>query len=316
MMRKLRNILLTLLLLAIVALTAGSFFLLNHALRPADNKGRDTEGSYAYMFQTYPFLRPWVDSLRRAGALRDTFIIADDGVRLHALYARATRPTRRSAVIVHGYKDCAVRMLMIGYLYHHDLGFNILLPDLYGAGQSGGDYIRMGWLDRYDVIRWTSVADELFGPEATIAVHGISMGAATTMMVAGEKQQADVRCFVEDCGYTSVWDEFAKELRAQYGLPEMPLLYTTSMLCRARYGWDFLQASSLAQVAASELPIFFIHGEADDYVPTGMVHPLYEAKRRGGRELWIAPGSAHALSYHDHRAEYTARVRAFVRRYM
>ena len=188
MMRKLRNILLTLLLLAIVALTAGSFFLLNHALRPADNKGRDTEGSYAYMFQTYPFLRPWVDSLRRAGALRDTFITADDGVRLHALYARATRPTRRSAVIVHGYKDCAVRMLMIGYLYHHDLGFNILLPDLYGAGQSGGDYIRMGWLDRYDVIRWTSVADELFGPEATIAVHGISMGAATTMMVAGEKQ--------------------------------------------------------------------------------------------------------------------------------
>ena len=196
MMRKLRNILLTLLLLAIVALTAGSFFLLNHALRPADNKGRDTEGSYAYMFQTYPFLRPWVDSLRRAGALCDTFITADDGVRLHALYARATRPTRRSAVIVHGYKDCAVRMLMIGYLYHHDLGFNILLPDLYGAGQSGGDYIRMGWLDRYDVIRWTSVADELFGPEATIAVHGISMGAATTMMVAGEKQQADVRCFV------------------------------------------------------------------------------------------------------------------------
>ena len=87
MMRKLRNILLTLLLLAIVALTAGSFFLLNHALRLADNKGRDTEGSYAYMFQTYPFLRPWVDSLRRAGALRDTFIIADDGVRLHALYA-------------------------------------------------------------------------------------------------------------------------------------------------------------------------------------------------------------------------------------
>ena len=47
-----------------------------------------------------------------------------------------------------------------------------------------------------------------------------------------------------------------------------------------------------------------------------MVHPLYEAKRRGGRELWIAPGSAHAFSYHDHRAEYTARVRAFVRRYM
>ena len=316
MMKRLRNTLLTLLLLSLITLIAGSFFLLDHALCPSNNKGRDTDGSYAYMFETYPFLRPWVDDLRREGALRDTFITSDDGTRLHALYARAPRPTRRTAVILHGYKDCAVRMLMIGYLYHHDLGFNILLPDLYGAGQSDGDYIRMGWLDRFDVIRWTRIADELFGPEATIALHGISMGAATAMMVAGEEQQADVRCIVEDCGYTSVWDEFAKELRAQFGLPEMPLLYTTSMLCRARYGWDFLQASPLAQVAASELPIFFIHGEADGYVPTDMVHPLYEAKRRGDRELWIAPGSAHALSYRDHRAEYTARVRKFVRKYM
>ena len=40
----------------------------------------------------------------------------------------------KTAVIVHGYTDNAVRMLMIGYLYSKEMGFNILLPDLYGHG--------------------------------------------------------------------------------------------------------------------------------------------------------------------------------------
>lgn len=68
-------------------------------------------------------------------------------------------PTDRTAVIVHGYTDCAVRMLMIGYLYNHDLGYNILLPDLHYHGQSEGRAIRMGWLDRFDLLHWMEVAD-------------------------------------------------------------------------------------------------------------------------------------------------------------
>lgn len=52
-----------------------------------------------------------------------------------------------------------------------------------------------------------------------MAVHGISMGGATTMMVSGEEQQPFVKCFVEDCGYTSVWDEFSHELKSSFFLP-------------------------------------------------------------------------------------------------
>ena len=48
------------------------------------------------------------------------------------------------------------------------------------------------------------------------------MGAATTMMVAGEPQRPYVKCFVEDCGYTSVWDEFSNELKTSFGLPAFP----------------------------------------------------------------------------------------------
>ncbi|MDE7344080.1 MAG: alpha/beta hydrolase, partial [Alistipes sp.] len=200
--------------------------------------------------------------------------------------------------------------------YNHDLGYNILLPDLYFHGQSEGDGIRMGWKDRLDVLRWMEIANGIFGGHTQMVVHGISMGAATTMMVSGEEQQPYVKCFVEDCGYTSVRDQFAKELREQFRLPAFPLLPVVSWLCDLRYGWNFREASALEQVRKSTLPMFFIHGDADDFVPTEMVYPLYDAKQQGDKELWVVPGAAHALSYRDNREEYTRRVKEFVGKYI
>lgn len=301
-------------LLLVAAVIGGSFYMLGFSLRP-DAKMREKNASaYEYMYAEYPFLRPWVDSLNAAGALRDTTITDSQGLRLHALYAAAPAPTGRTAIIVHGYTDCAVRMLMIGYLYNHDLGCNILLPDLHYHGASEGRAIRMGWLDRLDVLRWMEVADGIFGGNTQMVVHGISMGAATTMMAAGEPQKPYVKCFVEDCGYTSVWDEFSNELKTSFRLPAFPLLYTASWLCDLKYGWNFREASALMQVAKCELPMLFIHGGADDYVPTWMVYPLCEAKP-GHKELWVVPGAAHAFSYRDNREEYTRRVGEFVGKY-
>lgn len=206
-------------------------------------------------------------------------------------------------------------MFMIGYLYNHDLAFNVLLPDLRDTGQSGGDYIQMGWLDRLDVMQWMQVANQIYGNNTQMVVHGISMGAATTMMVSGEPQPEFVKCFVEDCGYTSVWDEFSHELKARYGLPKFPLMYTTSWLCRLKYGWSFKEASALKQVAKCYLPMLFIHGDADTFVPTWMVYKLYEAKPQP-KELWVVPRATHAKSYKLDTKEYTAKVKQFVDKYI
>ena len=61
--------------------------------------------------------------------------------------------------------------------------------------------------------------------------------------------------------------------------------------------------------------MFFIHGGDDGYVPTWNVYPLYEAKSKP-KEIWIAPGAAHAMSYRDHEKEYTRRVGEFVGKYI
>ncbi len=296
------------------SIIAGSFYLLDFSLKP-QNRGKDIEGSYQYMYSQYPYLKPWVDSLKQANALKDTFIHAKDGMMLHAFHAKAARPTGKTAVIIHGYTDNAIRMFMIGYLYHKELGYNILLPDLRNTGLSQGGYIQMGWHDRLDVLQWLNVANALYGDTARIVVHGISMGAATTMMVSGEPQPASVRCYVEDCGYTSVWDEFAHQLKESFSLPPFPLMHATNALCKIRYGWSFREASALKQVAKCRKPMLFIHGETDTFVPTWMVHELYRAKPEP-KELWIAPTSVHAMSYKDNPSEYTETVKNFVGKYI
>ncbi|NDV81185.1 alpha/beta hydrolase [Bacteroides sp. 51] len=292
----------------------GGLYLIDYAL-VSNSSGKNIVESYHYMEKTYPFVDEWLDSLQQTNALKDTTITNRKGKQLHAYYVAASQPTAKTAVIVHGYTDNAIRIMQIGYMYSHDLSYNILLPDLQNHGLSEGEAIQMGWKDRLDVLQWMEMANQIYGDSARMVVHGISMGAATTMMVSGEQQEDYVKCFVEDCGYTSVWDEFSQELEVQFSLPEFPLLHAASWLCKQKYGWDFKEASALNQVKKCSLPMFFIHGDADTYVPTWMVYPLYEAKP-DPKELWIVPGAAHAAAYKDNKEEYTARVKAFVDKYI
>ena len=298
----------------VALLGAASSFMLKFALSPL-NEGKNLDSSWEYMFKNYPELETWKDSLQQANALKDTFIYAPDQARLHAYYVAAPTPTSKTAVIVHGYTDNAIRMMMIGYLYNKSLGYNILLPDLRYSGLSDGDAFQMGWLDRKDVMLWMDVANQIYGDSTQMVVHGISMGGATTMMISGETQPDYVKCFVDDCGYTSVWDQFSKELKEDFGLPAFPLLYTSSWLCDWTKGWNFTEASSLEQVKKCSLPMLFIHGEKDDYVPTWMVHELYKAKEEP-KEIWVVPGADHATSYKLNKEEYTQKVKQFTEKYI
>lgn len=211
--------LLLIFLLLVGILIGGAVYMFNVSLKTKVTQ-TDEEESYAYLFE-HPHMEIWIDSLRNHSALLDTFIVADDGTKLHALYIKSPEQSPNTALIVHGYTDNAIRMLMIGHLYNEELGYNVLLPDLRAHGKSEGKYIQMGWKDRLDVIRWIEVAKDMYGDTTNMVIHGISMGAATTMMVSGEELPDNIKCFVEDCGYTSVWDEFTHKLKDEYGLPPL-----------------------------------------------------------------------------------------------
>jgi len=305
-------------IILLIILLAASEYMLNFALKPADNKGRNYAKELVVMKKRYPWIDDWIDSLQATGSVRDTFVVASDGDRHHALFINAPRRTSLTAVVVPGYTDGAVDMLHIGYIYNNVLAMNVLIPELHANGKSDGDAMQMGWKDRKDVLQWISIANNIYRDStgnARIIVHGQSMGAATTMNVSGENTPSYVKCFVEDCGYTSAWDEFSYELNELFGLPDVPILYSASALCKLQYGWSFGEASPLKQVAKCRKPMLFIHGGNDDFVPSRMVYKLYAAKP-APKQIAVFPGSKHARSYCDHRQAYERRLTAFVSRYV
>lgn len=319
---KAAKISLTVILALLVIILVAAQVLLITALKPSALKtySRNIETSEDHLAENYPLTFAWYDSLKTSGALKDLYINNGEGIRLHALLIPAANGSGKTAVLVHGYTGNALGMMAVARIYSCQLGYNVLLPDLYAHGLSGGKAIRMGWKDRFDVLSWMEEAVRLFGEETQLVVHGVSMGAATTMCVAGELNSRPqllphVKCFIEDCGYTSVWDEFRNELRQRYSLPAFPLLHLSSLLCRIEYGWGFKQASPLEQVRKNRLPMMFIHGEADDFVPTWMVYPLHEACSAPS-ELWTLPGVEHAQACHDNPQLYAEKVKEFTGRYV
>ena len=313
-MKKTYRITLAVIALFILATIGGSVYMLNFSLSPDPNR-TDLDSTYAILYKRFPDMKPWVDSMQTNGYLRDTFLTMPTGERHHALYFRSDSAKGRTAVLVHGYKDCAAKFLYLGRMYNRDLGYNVVMPDLHAHGLSEGNDIQMGWKDRLDIKRWTEMAAETFRDSTygvDIVVHGVSMGAATTMSLSGEELPAYVTHFIEDCGYTSAWDEFAVQLKDQFSLPQFPLMYTTSLLCRIVHGWSFGECSPIKQVAKCQRPMFFIHGDADDFVPFYMMQQVYDAKTHGKKAMWVTKGTTHARSYADYPKEYTERVRQFL----
>ena len=306
-MRKFIYILSAIVLLLLVATIGGSFYMADYALAPNPER-HDTTQRFASLYENYPQTRLWVDTLRRQKVLRDTFVLMPSGEHHHGYLIGRHSAKGKTAVVVHGWRNQGIDILQIARLYQL-MGYHVVVPDLHAHGLSEGDAITMGWNDRKDLLHWM----ELFRAD-TMVVHGISMGAATTMNVSGEKLPAGIRSmkFVEDCGYTSVWAEFTDQLDSQFGLPPFPLLYASSLLCQLKYGWNFLEAAPLKQIAKCRYPMLLIHGDADDFVPFWMVHLLYEAKP-SPKQLWVTKDTRHALSYKDYPEEYEIRLRDFLK---
>ena len=303
------------LLVAVTSLSgclAGKF-MSNYALKPTPHGEADIERTRAKADSLAPGVIAWYDDLHAKGIFKDVTRTDPDGHKLHAVYAPAKDPDHAegTAVIVHGYTDNHLVFLYLVRMYRDEFNYNVLFPDLQYHGYSEGDHAQMGWNDRLDVIKWIDVAHNLWHDKFMV-LHGVSMGAATVMMTSGEELPEYVRAFVEDCGYASVVAQFNNNRKQSFAFIPPDVLQSASLVTKNKYGWGFWEASSLKQLEKCERPMLFIHGDADDFVPTDHVYKNYEAKTKGYKELWIAPGAVHANSYAKHPQEYTQRVHDFL----
>ncbi len=242
-------------------------------------------------------------------------ILSEDGLKLVGYYLPAKVPTVKTVILAHGYSSYAKEMGDFARFYHEKLGYHVLMPDARGHGASGGDYIGFGWHERRDYISWIRWAINHIGTDVQIALHGISMGAATVMMASGEELPDQVKAIVEDCGYTTVKDELSYQLKRMYHLPPFPVVSFTSVITNFKAGYRFSEASALRQVKKNRTPILFIHGGEDTFVPTEMVYTLYDACK-AEKELLIVEGAGHGLAYTIDPEGYEKKTMEFLDRYI
>lgn len=221
----------------------------------------------------------------------DKYIESYDKLQLHSYVV--TQNSNKWAIVVHGYGGSG-KLMSDKSKYFYDMGYNVLIPDLRGHGKSEGDYIGMGWKDRLDIISWINFIIKE-NPNAEIVLHGTSMGAATVLMTSGENLPSNVKAIVADCAYTSAWDEFSYQLETYLKVPSYYILNVTNMVTKLKAGYSLKEASALECVKKATVPILFIHGDKDKFVPYSMMDKLYDATNSPKEKLTIE-GGEHANS--------------------
>ena len=293
-------------LIVILILFYISFRLYNFALNPKSSK----EGIFNSKDNNEPrFQDTWIYDYKDK---EDVFINSFDNLKLHG-YILKTENSDKWAITVHGYTNKAESMSAMAYKYH-SLGYNILMPDLRGHGKSEGSYVGMGWHDRLDIIKWIDLIIRE-NKDSKILLHGISMGAGTVMMVSGEELPENVKVIIEDCGYTSAKEQLAYNLKTMFKLPSFPILNFCSLITKIKDNYFISEASAIKQLQKAKVPILFIHGDKDKFVPFYMLDKLYNACSSKKDKL-IIKDVGHAKSESLKSDLYWNKVEDFIKPYM
>lgn len=295
------------LLLLYVALGAVFFFLALGSKRredetiPCKNSLFERNSSNKNLINGYK----WYDETYK----QKVTIPSRSGGTLHAVEFRNPSNSNNWAVCLHGWTNVKREMSSYAMEYYRR-GFNVLIPDMRGHGDSESKYVSMGWLDRLEIVDWiNSIAAE--NPRSQIVIHGVSMGAATTMMVTGEQLPDNVVCAVEDCGFCGVKEIFTDQAKRKYHLPPKLIIPIASLVNFVMNGFFFGKASAIKQLKKSKTPTLFMHGDKDDFVLIENLKPVYEACA-AKKAVHIFKGAEHAVSSHWFHEEYWQTVNAFV----
>lgn len=238
-----------------------------------------------------------------------------DGLKLSALYVKNKVETNKIVIFSHGYSANASSMILYAPTYY-DLGYDIISIDNRAHGKSEGNVIGMGCLDSKDMIGWINKAIEIKGDDCKIVLHGVSMGGTTVCSVSNKDVDKNVKAIISDCAYDNAEDVYTHLLKNEYNLPKFPIINALESVCKIRGKYLLSDVDITSSVSNSKIPILFIHGSEDTFVPLYMTENLYNATPQDKRELFIVEGASHAASIIINRDEYIKKITDWINKYV
>lgn len=203
---------------------------------------------------------------------------------------------KRIIVAMHGWRSNWWRDFAVIYDFWHDSGCTVLFAEQRGQGESEGDHMGFGMIERYDCIEWVKWLCENDQDKLPIYLAGVSMGATTVLMASGLELPDNVHGIMADCGFTTasaVWKHVAEDnLHLSFDIRKR----LVDALCKKRINIGSDEYSTVDAMRENTVPVLFIHGTADTFVPVSMTYENYEACKAEKR-LLIVEGAEHGLSY-------------------
>lgn len=236
-------------------------------------------------------------------------IISHDGIPLVGHFIPAKDP-KRLIIAMHGWRSSWHRDFGIISDFLNKNNCSVLYVEQRGQNESGGNYMGFGLIERYDCLDWILWVNENMETDLPIYLMGVSMGAATVLMATGLSLPDNVHGVIADCGFTSpydIWKHVANNnLHMSFGFKGA----LANMICKEKINLNANDYSTLDALKICKVPVMFIHGTDDHFVPIEMTYKNYKACASPKR-LLVVPGAGHAMSYFANSVGYEKACKDF-----
>lgn len=234
------------------------------------------------------------------------------GVRLIGHILCSDTP-RRIIIAVHGWRGSWSRDFGIVSDFWQTTDATVIYVEQRGQKGSGGDYITFGLCERFDVVEWVKWASDRF-VGLPIYLCGVSMGASSVLMSASLPMSDSVRGIIADSGFTSPFEIWKYIVKTNLRLPSRLYERAANRVCKKCIGQSADSYSTLSALEECTLPVLFIHGAEDSFVPPEMTYRNYTACHSPKR-LYVVPGANHCMGYYLDPERYEKEMSDFFREY-
>ncbi|MBQ9279708.1 MAG: hypothetical protein IJ215_01485 [Clostridia bacterium] len=252
----------------------------------------------------------WMEEKLESKEVEDVSITSHDGLKLHGILIQ--NPNAKGIMIeCHGYRSTAKFDLFTSCHEYYDLGYSLLLIDERTSNMSEGKYITLGIRESEDIIQWCEYVNHRF-VGMPIILAGISMGASSVLMAVKDLgEDKNVKAVMADCGYVSAWDEVIYCLNHYFHLPGKCFIHMINFWCLVLAKFSLKEKNTIECIKDAKIPILFVHGEEDDYVPKENSFRNYE-EYAGTKKLVLFPKANHGTSYLVDPKKYVKMVEEFL----
>lgn len=244
-------------------------------------------------------------------AMERCTITSDRGDVLRGYYFLPDKPSDIIVIGSHGFHADHTVDPYTFIKHYHDRGWGFFCCDHVASGESSGDYVGFDYFESRDMLLWIDYLKARFGSNIKLILHGVSMGASTVLQLA-DKCPDCVKLIISDCAYTGALDEFEHVVKSFGIRAAKPILWVFNKMNIRFAGFDFKETDVRNSVVNAKVPILFIHGEEDDFVPLKMAQELYKICGAPLKKIKTFKNASHAESLMKNEKEYLKTVDEFI----